>query len=458
MSFRTRLALIAAGAVAVAVLAASAGLYLATARTLRGSVDEALLELAAQEHHPHGEASVPGGPRPGPFGGAGGYVQVIDAEGSRLAPGPMGMHADGQPLPVGETARAVAAGTLPRAFETVTVGDEIVRVLTVAADDGLALQVARPLTEVEAVLRAVRGQLVLAGALGVALAAVLGLVVASRAVGPVRELTGLAEEVAATRDLTRRIGLDRRDELGRLAAAFDDMLGRLEQARNAQEQLVADASHELRTPLTSLRTNVEVLADADRLEAGERRRLIDDVVTQLDEFAGLVGSLVELARGARPVGTPVDVRLDQLVDRVARRSPLPAERLVLDLRATVVRGEPDRLERVVNNLLDNAAKHAPQGPVEVQVADGALVVRDHGPGVDPHDLPHVFDRFYRSADARGAPGSGLGLAIVRQVVESHGGSVTAGNADGGGAVFTVRLPVTATEPAVSDGPDATGSV
>jgi two-component system, OmpR family, sensor histidine kinase MprB len=268
--------------------------------------------------------------------------------------------------------------------------------------------------------------------------------VSRRAVRPVDELTRLAEEVAATRDLSRRIGWDQPDEIGRLAAAFDRMLAQLEQARNAQEQLVADASHELRTPLTSLRTNVEVLAQLERLPLDERRRLVDDVVVQIDEFADLIGGLVELARGERPSHAVAPVRLDHLVTRVAARFERSDLDLQLTLRPATVEGDPARLERAVANLLDNARKYAGDGPVVIEVDDAVdgpvLAVRDHGPGIAEADLPHVFDRFYRSADARSAPGSGLGLAIVRQVVESHDGAVEAANAAGGGTRFTLRFP------------------
>jgi two-component system, OmpR family, sensor histidine kinase MprB len=273
-------------------------------------------------------------------------------------------------------------------------------------------------------------------------------VVSRRAVRPVDELTRIAEEVAATRDLTRRIGLDQPDEIGRLATAFDRMLAQLEQARTAQEQLVADASHELRTPLTSLRTNVEVLAQLERLEPAERRQLVEDVVVQIDEFSRLIGSLVELARGEQPADITEPVRLDEVVGRVVERFETPDLDLRVVAHPTTVLGDRGPLERAVANLLENARKYASAGPIEVRVGDGTVVVRDHGPGIREADLPHVFDRFFRSADARGAPGSGLGLAIVRQVVEAHGGTVDASNAPDGGAVFTATLPVAAP----ADGP------
>jgi two-component system, OmpR family, sensor histidine kinase MprB len=434
MTLRSRIALIAAAAVAVAVLASSVGIYVATARTLRGTVDQALMELALDEGSVPVGPGFRGGPRHGRFGGAGGTLQVVTEGGMILSGG-------GERLPVNEATIAAAAGERDAFYETVTVDGSPVRILTIPARGGFALQLGRSLAEVEAVLDDLQRQLLLAGLVGIGLAAGLGTVVSRRAVRPVDELTRIAEEVATTRDLTRRIGWDQPDEIGRLAAAFDRMLAQLEQARTAQEQLVADASHELRTPLTSLRTNIEVLAQLERLDPTERRQLVDDVVTQLDEFSRLIGALVELARGDQPAAVDEAVRLDELVRQVAGR----LEGRGLDLRVagrpTVVLGDRDRLERAVVNLLENARKYAAGGPVEVEVADGVLVVRDHGPGIPDADLPHVFDRFFRSASARGAPGSGLGLAIVRQDVEVHGGTIEAANAPGGGAVFTASFPV-----------------
>lgn len=217
----------------------------------------------------------------------------------------------------------------------------------------------------------------------------------------------------------------------------------LDSSLHAQRRLVADASHELRTPLTSLRTNIEVLREPDGLTAVQRRELLDDVSTQLDELGGLVGDLMEIARGEDRRLEPQDVRLDELVGEVVERRRRYSRDLRFETRLepTVVEGAPERLERAVANLLDNAAKFSPPGSVvEVALEGGALSVRDHGPGIDPVDLPHVFDRFYRSAAARAVPGSGLGLAIVRQTAEAHGGSIRADPADGSGTVFTLRLP------------------
>ena len=253
--------------------------------------------------------------------------------------------------------------------------------------------------------------------------------------------------MATTRDLSRRIDAGGTDELAALARSFNLMLSALQSSLDAQRQLVADASHELRTPLASLRTNIEVLSRSEEISITDRRALLVDVIDQLEELTGLVGDLVELARDVEHEQEPAElVRLDLVVaDAIERRRTTAGDvSFELDTEPSPVRAVERRLERAVANLLDNAVKWSPPGGViEVRVADGELSVRDHGVGIADEDLPHIFDRFYRSAAARGLPGSGLGLAIVRHVAETQGGSVSARNADGDGAVFILRLPAVA---------------
>ena len=218
----------------------------------------------------------------------------------------------------------------------------------------------------------------------------------------------------------------------------------LDESVRAQRQLVADASHELRTPITSLRTNIEVLMAGDALSEDDRHRLLADVLEQSEELSALIGDVIELARGDLPITSAEDIRLDRVVaDCLTRaRRDFPDVRFESSFEPVVVDGAPERLARAVNNLLDNAAHHsAAGGLVEVIVNQQGVRVRDHGTGIDPADLPYVFDRFFRGANSRHRQGSGLGLAIVRQVVIQHGGSVEAANAPDGGAVFSLRLPI-----------------
>jgi two-component system sensor histidine kinase MprB len=314
----------------------------------------------------------------------------------------------------------------------------------------LALQLARPLNSVQAILTSLRLVLALVLLAGIALAAWLGRIAARRVLRPLGEVAEAAKHIGETEDLSGRIRVHADDEVGQLARRFNTMLDRLEGSRaaldhsmRAQRQLVADASHELRTPVTSLRTNIEVLLEGGELDPEDRRRLLADVVEQSEELTALVGDLIELARGDQPGPETDDVRVDGVVsESLARaRRNAPGIRFEATLVPTLIDGVPDRLGRAINNLLDNAARHSPPGgTVEVRVDPKGVVVRDHGPGVDREDQPYVFDRFFRGRDSRGRQGSGLGLAIVRQVAEQHGGSVSVTNAPDGGAVFTLRLP------------------
>jgi two-component system sensor histidine kinase MprB len=308
---------------------------------------------------------------------------------------------------------------------------------------GGAIQAALPLDGVDHTLSQLELALAIVCLGGIVLAVLLGVLVARSAVKPVSALTSTAERVSVTGDLSERIPAGRDDELGRLAASFNRMLAALEAGAEARRQLVADASHELRTPLATLLMNVELLAEDGGLVGGERERLLADVGQQIRELTVLVGDLVDLARQEPTSAGASQVRLDELVHEAVARAAryAPDQRIEIDSEPCVVTGVDARLERAVNNLLDNALKWNPPGrPIEVTVKDGTVSVRDHGPGFDPADLPYVFDRFYRAAAARGLPGAGLGLAIVRQVAEAHGGSVEAANAPGGGAVLQLRLP------------------
>jgi two-component system, OmpR family, sensor histidine kinase MprB len=441
VSFRARLAIAAAAAVALAVVFASATVYLVVRNQLRGTVDAALRDRAAEVQHAPLHAIREGDQaflEPGPeLGGAPGYFQVVSANGETIRPPNETVE-----LPVSDQVRGVASGARGGFLSDGNVSGIHVRVITVPYSTGFAIQIARPLTEVDHSLGRIRTYLFIIAATGIAVAAALGLAVARTALAPVRRLTGATEKVTKTRDLSERIDAHGTDELSRLAGSFNTMLSALEESTRAQQQLVGDASHELRTPLTSLRTNVEVLAGGRDLPAGERERLLKDIVEQLDEMTTLVGELSELARGELEPGQAEDVRLDLLAADAVERTRRNRPRVVFktDFEETFVHGVPASIERAIANLLDNAAKWSPEdGEVEVRVADGEVTVRDHGPGIDEADLPYVFDRFYRASSARGMLGSGLGLAIVRQVAESHGGEVVAETVEGGGTRMSLRL-------------------
>jgi two-component system, OmpR family, sensor histidine kinase MprB len=508
MSFQRRITLVSAAAVAIAVILASALTYLLVSHQLRGQIDSQLrtrsdgLRLIASnapgalsardEAYLKRVLAHPGRlrlPAAGDRGGAGlgallappanagnlggsdgrdstdaaalphdpfanisphpgevrGYQQLTNSAGKVLF-----RSSPNITLPVDSRTRALASRGGHSFFSDARVEGIELRILTEALRPGYAVQFAQPLTEVDHLLRRLRLILLLIALGGIALAALLGRLVARAVALPVRRLTRAAEHVARTSDLSERIEPAGEDEIGRLAESFNAMLDTLQRSMSAldasvhaQRQLVADASHELRTPVTSMRTNIEILGQEPNMALEERQRMLGDVVEQIEELTLLMNDLIELGRGEQPGSGAEDVRLDVIVEEAVERARRhsPDTPLHVELEPVVLTGAPGRLGRAVNNLIDNAVNYSPPGsPVEVALHDHELSVRDHGPGISPADLPHVFDRFYRGAEARGRPGSGLGLAIVRQVAEQHGGSVSAQPAPGGGTLMRLRLP------------------
>ncbi len=459
MTLRHRIAAVAGLAVAITVLIAAVTIYFAVGAQLRAEIDDALRSRAHEllEHDSDASCGTSSGSGdrtfPGPtdhddarFGGAEAYAQIVCADGEVLRPGD-----DAGGLPVSRPARAIARAGAGQTLSDTTVAGTHLRVLTVALPSGNgALQVTRPLTEVDRSLRDILVVLGVVAAVGIALAAGLGALVARAALAPIQRFTRRTEEIAGSADPAERISAPGKDELARLARSFNATLDSLQRSVEAQRHLVADASHELRTPIASLRANIQTLEDAERLPEADRVALRADILGELDELTALVADVVELARGSKPGRVLDDVRLDQivtaLVERADRRRGVDVD-FRCDLEPTLVRGEPERVNRAVTNLLDNAVKWSPPGGiVELGLHGGVLTVRDHGPGFAAADLAHVFERFYRADDARGKPGSGLGLAIVRQAAEAHGGCVEARNAAGGGALMRVRFAPQDTDP------------
>jgi two-component system sensor histidine kinase MprB len=428
----------------VALVVAAVVTYVVARRELRGQVDESLnaqaTRIAGGELQALGDAGVPA-PSPS-AGGPAQYWQIVAADGEFVSsPG-------GVRLPFDRGAQAVAQGRRPRVFEDIHVDGSHLRLLALGVPGG-AVELARPLDSIDRVIAKLRFVLLLICLAGTGSAAALSRLTARRVLTPLAEVASTAQLVSETEDLTQRIVVRSQDEVGELASRFNTMLDRLQASRAAldqsvddQRQLVADASHELRTPVTSLRTNVELLLENPDLAGPERDQLLFDVVEQSQELTALVASLVELARE-----TPQDeyfeqIRLDELLDdavtRARRNTPIAFD---AQLEPFIAYAIPERLLQAFDNLLDNAARHSPKGEVvEISLSREGLRVRDHGPGIDETDLPHIFDRFYRGTSSRSQPGSGLGLAIVRRVIEQHNGTVTAINAPDGGAIFTTTLP------------------
>jgi two-component system, OmpR family, sensor histidine kinase MprB len=471
MSFRRRIVVLAASAVAAAIALAAVVTYVVVGHELRGGVDASLrkqqpkvLFISKRTGGAPGQSSVGTGAvgdtvsgtavgqlppdadelfqtqlPSTELGGAAGLAQVTLSNGNVIA------SASGARLPTTEADREVASGKRRESFRDATIRDVHTRVLTTRGADGSTLQIAKPLTDVDDTLGRLRWILFAVTIGGIGLASGFGVAVSRAAARPLGRLTATTEQVTATGELHHRIEPEGDDEPGRLAASFNAMLSALDASRDAQRQLVADASHELRTPLTSIRANVELLERARDMEPGERGQVLTSVRGQLEDLTILVGDLVDLARlGDRAVDPPEDLRLDELVDDAVQRARrhAPATQFAFNADACMVTGSRARLARAVGNLLDNAVKWSPpEQPVEVSVNAGEVTVRDHGPGIAEDDLPHVFDRFYRARAARGLPGSGLGLAIVKQVADTHGGSVVAEPAPGGGARLRLSLPL-----------------
>ncbi|HEY1915336.1 MAG TPA: HAMP domain-containing sensor histidine kinase [Streptosporangiaceae bacterium] len=444
LMLQTRFTLAVAGVVAAATLVIAAVAFMVVRNDLQGQVSQALAARAAEvqhqvNHHYHGH--VPDGwvpPQSQQFGTNSPYLQVVTAQ-----PGVWAPPGDTSLLPVSAQAVAVAGGQQPAYYSDATLDGVRAMVLTVPLTHGLALQLAAPLATVDTELASIGATLAVLSAIGVILAALVGWAVARAGLAPVARLAAVAEDVTASGYPHGQVNAGRPDELGRLAASFNRMLGALRRSHAAQRQLVSDTSHELRTPLTSLRINAELLASDNQLSEADRKAVLARIAAQAAELGQLVSDLTELA-GDQVRSSPLaEVKLHDLVAgevETARRN-WPRATFQASLGPCVVRGSAEQLRRAVRNLLDNAAKFGPpQGRVEVVLAAGELTVRDYGRGIAPQDRAQVFERFYRAPSARSTPGSGLGLAIVRQVTEAHGGMIEAESPAGGGTLMRLWLP------------------
>jgi two-component system sensor histidine kinase MprB len=411
VSFRVRVTLLVAAAIAVTVSAASIAVWETAKHELVSEVDS---NLARQE------------PR-GPFVLA--VTSTGDVQGGLATI-----------VPVTSDLRKLARSGGESYYANVTIEGQHVREYARAVQGGAIVTIA-PLDATDRALRRIKFWALLIGGLGIAAGAALAAIVAGAAIRPVRRLTAAAETVAATGDLTERVEASSSDELGRLAGRFNGMLAALEESVGRQRRLVADASHELRTPLTAARTNVDLVREG-KLPEEEVRHALDEASVELDSLTSLVSDLVELARGEERKLRLEDVALDDLVSVAVERAKAraPGATFVTSLTPVQAHVDPVLVERAVGNLLDNAVKYSPPGaPIEVSVREGEVVVADHGPGIAEEDLPRIFDRFYRAATARAKPGAGLGLAIVREAAEAHGGQATA-ESSADGARFRLTLP------------------
>ncbi|GAA5020073.1 sensor histidine kinase [Actinopolymorpha pittospori] len=446
LSLRSRVGLLAAFGVGIIVVLISLAAYITVRASLLNQVDANLLDRArSAAAGPLAVQTELAGIPSEALGAADIRIALLRADGYYISPSDQ----RGDPIapPLGAPEREVARGALAQSVRTSITHDGTYRVVAVpvARTQGYALVLSQSQASTQDLLNRLGFVLLIVGGTGIAVAAWAGVGIARTGLRPVQRLTAGAEHVARTGDL-RPIPVQGNDELTRLAHAFNAMLSALAEARARERRLIADAGHELRTPLTSLRTNLDLLAQSEGrpgLSPEDRLALLEDVRAQLVELSSLVGDLVELSREDPPAAAHIPVDLADVVshaaERVRRRAP--SVRFDVEAQPWTVFGDAPALERAVTNLLDNAAKWSPPGGiVSVSLRHGVLSVADQGPGIADADLPHVFERFYRSTEARTMPGSGLGLSIVKQAADRHGGSVSAGRNSQGGALLTLRLP------------------
>ena len=473
-SFRSRITFSVVAAVGLSVALCALIGYLAISRTIMNRMDDQLKQRATVfTAVPLEMFSPPYLDAARQLLASSGYQEsLVYADGSAHEPQNLQLQrlgSDGQPgeilatyqvwAPFGPPEVAVAAHQGQTSLRTLNYNGVDYRVYAIhnTYSDGSpdnsqpsALVFSTSLAPTESALNTIATISVVVGLLGIGLAAFAGLTIGRGALRPVVRLSQATEYIAQTGDL-KHLPVKGDDEIAQLTRNFNTMLEALTRSREHQKRLVADAGHELRTPLTSIRTNLDLLAqvaaapDDTRLPAEEQVALLNDVRAQMEELSMLISDLVELSRDEQPAHTIEHLDLVNVVERAVERVQRRAPRIMYDLRLQPwhLQGDATALERLVTNLLDNARKFSPEaGTITVTLAAGLLQVADQGPGIADEDLTHVFERFYRSSEARSTPGSGLGLAIVLHIATIHGGRVEAARAPGGGALLSVWLPGT----------------
>ncbi|WP_051823496.1 HAMP domain-containing sensor histidine kinase [Streptomyces sp. NRRL S-1448] len=457
LPLRSRLAMLTAVAVAFAVALSAAACWLITRDRLTDQLDETLSSYVGDANVAKLYATCQGAPQP--------YVLTPYTVRLITATGEVCNDPSKPKIPVQRADVLVAQRQLGSSVHTTRNENGIeMRVYDKAAVDNagnrLAVSIATPMDQVTRPLNQLALVLLVVAGVGVLGAATAGLWVARAGLKPVDRLTAAVEHVARTQDLAVRIPVDGEDEIARLSRSFNSMTSALAASRDLQQQLIADAGHELRTPLTSLRTNIDLLVRSEQsgrpIPPADKAALLASVKAQMGELAALIGDLQELSRSPEPGQSAVGVvALHEIVGSALERARLrgPSLTLTADVAPWYVRAEAAALERAVVNLLDNAVKFSPPGgTVEVRLADGELTVRDHGPGIPQDELPHVFERFWRSPSARSLPGSGLGLSIVARTAEQAGGAVRLRSADLGGTEAVLTLPGAPTPPPARPAP------
>jgi two-component system OmpR family sensor kinase len=463
LSIRTRLTLWYIGLLAAILIAFALLLYAFLVYNLRAEVDQTLQTRAQQvaaslqaENDPLsimllGLVTLP------PidvFSSPGVYVQVLRTDGSIAR---RSANLEDQYLPIDQEVfeRNLHGGPV---LYTLQINQVRLRIfsapLTVAGQIIGAVQVGQSLYEVDSTLRTVRLLLIGGIAATLLLAALVGAFLARTALRPIDRIAQTALRISRAEDLSQRLArTGPQDEVGRLAATFNEMLGRLEELFTTQQRLVADVSHELRTPLTTIRGNIDLLRRGAAEDSKARRETLEAIEGEVTRMSRMVADLLLLAQadaGIELENKPVE--LDTLLLEVYRQGQLMADGVEVKLGhedQAVVMGDADRLKQLLLNLVDNAIKYTPAGG-EVRLSlyheQGwvQVAVSDTGMGIPPEDLPHIFERFYFTDKARRRWGTGLGLSIAKWIAEAHGGHLTVESEVGKGSTFTVWLrPTTA---------------
>ncbi|MBS2532409.1 HAMP domain-containing histidine kinase [Catenulispora sp. NF23] len=474
MPLRSRLAIMSALAVAIAIGAVALVSYVAVRDRLHEQMDKSIAGTggpvggqywrdlrgdragAASPCGPQRPANPPNPPsNPNNEYHSPALVSITYYDGASTCALPGSTQVTGQPSDLQIAGQAPDTAGIWRDGVTKETGEKVrIEVVPAPTGSGVFLK-SQPYQPIDDSLSSLAWLLFVVSLIGIGGAVTAGLLVARAALRPVDVLTEAVEHVARTEDLSVRMPVAGHDEIARLSESFNAMTAALQSSRDEQKRLVDDAGHELRTPLTSLRTTIDLLIRSEEsgrpLPEGKRTELLTGARTQMRELTMLIADLLELSRPEQssPVTAPVALHevTARAVERVrprgvARETPVTISE---DLRPWTTHGDGAALERAVVNLLDNAVKFAPPGSnVEVRLANGALTVRDRGPGIAPEELPHVFERFWRSPTARAMPGSGLGLAIAARAARESGGAIMFERPhDGPGTVARLLLPGTA---------------
>ncbi len=390
---------------------------------------------------------------------------VLDTEGKVLARGKRLPEEPDSPPPVPAYYRKALEGQKEISYSTRFQGAHVLVVLiplktSPESNDILGVvQISNSLAEIDSILFRQRLVLVVGIGIAVVLGTLLGLFFTTSTLKGLTKMVGICQAISAG-DLGQRVGLaQRRDEIGRLSEAFDQMADRIQASFEAQKRLVANAAHELRTPLTALRGSLEVLLRGVQDDPAASARLIQGMYQDVRRLSSLCEQLLSISRLEASVNVQKrPLRLGEFLAGLLPQLKLLSrgQRVLLQKGPEVeIPADPDLLTQIVLNLFDNAAKHTPRdGEISLgwRAAPGGaeLWLSDNGPGIDPGDLPHIFEPFFRgrvrSEDAGSAPGrkapqgAGLGLALVKAIVTAHGGSITTHSSEGQGTVFTMFFP------------------